>query len=136
MNGVVFTIDAANKFESLEEFHRVKSKALITDYFLSNCRFIEFKREDAWFQIVYSPKNGGVMTESIDGRAVDRPVYESNQIDVSKLPFMTGAVPENFPLFPWKASLEVCWYPENSWIIGARGLPEEEPYTRRVEGIK
>ena len=136
MNGVVFTIEAAGKFKSLEEFHRVKSEALITDYYLSHCRFFEFKRDDAWFQIVYSPRNGGVMTESIDGRAVQRPVFESNQFDVLRLPFMTGPVPQNFPMFPWKDSLEVCWYPENSWIIGARGIPEEVPYSQIIERIK
>jgi hypothetical protein len=50
-----------------------------------------------------------------------------------KLPFMTGPVKPNFPLFPWKDSLDICWYPGTPWIIGSRGLPGETPYSKRVE---
>jgi hypothetical protein len=67
---------------------------------------------------------------------VPRPVFESSEIDVTKLPFMTGPVAPNFPLFPWKDSLEICWYPHASWIIGSRGLPDEKPYSNRIEQLR
>ena len=136
LNGVVFTIDSKKKYRSLEEFHRIKSKAIVTDYYFQSLRFFEFRREDAWFQATYSPASGGVQTEAVDGRTVPRPVFESNQLDVARLPFVSGPVQPNFPLFPWKDSLEVRWYPDNSWIIGSRGLPDEPPYGRRVERLK
>jgi hypothetical protein len=135
-NGCVLTIDAKKKHASLEDFHRAKSKALITDYLLADLRFVDFKRDDVWFEQVYGPRSATVMTEAIDGRTVSQPIFESNQIDVSRLPFVTGPVKPNFPLFPWKDSLEICWYPDASWIIGSRGLPEEKPYSRRVEVLR
>jgi hypothetical protein len=136
LNGVVFTIDAAKNHASLEEFHRRNSDALITDYCYARARFFEFRRHDAWFQVVQSPQNGGVMTEAIDGRAIPRPVYESNQIDVATLPFMTGPVSRAFPMFPWQDSMEVCWYPESPWMIGSRGVSEEAPYANPVIKLK
>jgi hypothetical protein len=135
-NGCVLTIDAKTKYASLEEFHRAKSKALITDYVLADLRFVDFKRDDVWFEQVYGPRSATVMTEAVDGRTVPHPIFESNQIDVNRLPFVTGPVKPNVPLFPWKDSLEICWYPDGSWIIGSRGLPEEKPYSRRVELLR
>ena len=136
MNGFVMTIEAKKKYASLEEFHRAKSKALITDYLYGDIRFLQFRRDDCWFDLAYGPRTATAMTEAIDGRTVPHPYFESNQIDVTKLPFVTGPVKPNPPLFPWKDSLEVCYYPEASWMIGSRGLPEETPYARRVEAIK
>lgn len=136
MNGMVMTIDAKKKYASLEEFHRLKSKALVTDYYLFDIRFIDFRRENAWITYNYGPQTATVMTESIDGRTAPRPCFESNQIDVTKLPFVTGPVKPNVPLFPWKDSLEVCWYPNAPWFIGSRGLPEEKLYSHRVECLK
>ena len=136
MNGVVLTIDAKKKYASLEEFHRIKSKALITDYYLADLRFFDFKREDVWFEYIYGPRTATVMTETVDGRTVPHPRFESNQIDITKLPFVSGPVKPNFPLFPWKNSLEMCWYPDAPWFIGSRGLPEEKPYSQRVEALK
>jgi hypothetical protein len=135
-NGCVLTIDAKRKYASLEEFHRAMSKVLITDYLLADLRFVDFKRDDVWFEQVYGPRSATVMTEAIDGRTVAQPIFESNQIDVSRLPFVTGPVKPNFPLFPWKDSLEICWYPDASWMIGSRGLPEEKPYSRRIEQLR
>ena len=63
-------------------------------------------------------------------------IFESNQLDVAKLPFMSGPVAPNFPFFPYKDSLEICWYPEASWMIGSRGVPEDKPYTNRVEMLR
>jgi hypothetical protein len=136
LNGVVLTIDAKKKYKSLEEFHRLKSKALITDYVLAQLRFIDFKRDDVWFEYIYGPRSATVMTETVDGRTVPHPYYESSQIDITKLPFTTGPVKPNVPLFPWKDSLEICWYPDASWMIGSRGLPEEKPYSKRVEALR
>jgi hypothetical protein len=135
-NGCVLTIDAKRKYASLEEFHRAMSKVLITDYLLADLRFVDFKRDDVWFEQVYGPRSATVMTEAIDGRTVAQPIFESNQSDVSRLPFVTGPVKPNFPLFPWKDSLEICWYPDASWMIGSRGLPEEKPYSRRIEQLR
>ncbi len=136
MNGFVMTIEAQKKYASLEEFHLAKSKALITDYYFGDIRFVQFQREDCWLDLAYGPRTATAMTEAIDGRTAPHPYFESNQIDVTKLPFVTGPVKPNDPLFPWKDSLEVCWYPDASWVIGARGLPEEKPYSQRVESIK
>ena len=136
MNGLVMTIDAKKKYASLEEFHRIKSKALITDYYLADLRFFDFKREDTWMEYIYGPRTATVMTETVDGRTAAHPRFESNQIDITKLPFVTGPVKPNFPLFPWKDSLEICWYPDSNWLIGSRGLPEEKPYSHRVESLK
>jgi hypothetical protein len=135
MNGFVMTIDAKKKYVSLEEFHRTKSKALITDYYMG-VRFVQFQREDVWLDLIYGPRTGTAMTEAIDGRTAPHPYFESNQIDVTKLPFVTGPVRPNAPLFPWKDSLEICWYPEASWMIGARGVPDEKPYSHRVETLR
>jgi hypothetical protein len=136
LNGFVMTIDAKKKYASLEEFHQAKSKALITDYCMGPVRFIQFQREDAWLDLNYGARSGTAMTEAVDGRAAPHPYFESNQIDVTKLPFVTGPVKPNAPLFPWKDSLEVCWYPDASWIIGSRGLPDEKPYSHRVETLR
>jgi hypothetical protein len=136
MNGVVLTIDAKKKYGSLEEFHRAKSNALITDYYLADLRFFNFRREDAWLDYIYGPRTATTMTEAVDGRTVPHPVIESNQIDVTKLPFVSGPVKPNTPLFPWKDSLEICWYPDSNWIIGSRGVPEEKPYSRKIESLK
>jgi hypothetical protein len=135
-NGCVLTVESKKKHASLEAFHRAKSRALVTDYLMSDLRFVEFRRDDVWFEHTYGPRAGEVMTEAIDGRAVPRPVFESSEIDVTKLPFMTGPVAPNFPLFPWKDSLEICWYPHASWIIGSRGLPDEKPYSNRIEQLR
>jgi hypothetical protein len=135
-NGCVLTVESKKKHASLEAFHAAKSKALVTDYLMSDLRFLEFRRDDVWFEHTYGPRGGTVMTEAIDGRAVPQPLLESSEIDAAKLPFLSGPVAPNFPLFPFKDSMEVCWYPEASWIIGSRGLPEEKPYTRRVEMLR
>lgn len=136
LNGLVFTIDAKKKYASFEEFHRLKSDARIVDYFCLNHRYVEFQRPDVWFDLAYTPKNPSAQTEAVDGRPVPQPVFESNQIDVTKLPFVTGPVEPNFPMFRWNDSLEVRWMPNESWMIGSRGLPEERQYSRRIDKIK
>lgn len=136
MNGFVLTIDAKKKYASLEAFHEAKSKGVIVDYYHSNLRFVQFRRENTWLDLVYAPGTGTAMTEAVDGRTAPHPYFESNQIDVTKLPFVSGYVKPNAQLFPWKDSLEICWYPEASWMIGSRGLPGELPYSNRIEGIK
>ena len=135
-NGAVMTIEAKKKYASLEEFHREKSDARIVDYLLFHLRFTEFQNKDAWFLLTYSLANPGAQTEAVDGRHVWQPVFESNQIDVTKLPFVTGPVAPNFPMFRWGDSMEVKQYAPASWIIGSRGLPDEASYSRRVEKIK
>ena len=135
-NGFVLTIDARKKYPSLEEFHRARSRALITDYYFGDIRFVQFQRDDAWLDLAYGPRSGTAMTEAVDGRRAPHPYFESNQIDVTRLPFVTGPAKPNTPLFPWKDSLEVCWYPEAWWMIGSRGLPEEKPYSHRAESLK
>jgi hypothetical protein len=135
-NGAVITVDAKKKYPSLEEFHRAKSTARIVDYLLFHLRFFDFIRDDVSFRVTYSPNNPSAQTEAVDGRTIAKPIFESNQIDVSTLPFVTGPVAPNIPMFRWNDSLEVRWYPKPSWIIGSRGLPDEPNYSRRVEKIK
>jgi len=136
LNGAVLTISAKSKHGSLEEFHRVMSKGLVTDYLCLAHRFLLFQRDDVEFEVVMTPDPFGVQTEGVDGRSVSRPVFESNQLDVSKLPFVTGLVERNFPLFPWGDSLEAHPYADSPWIIGSRGLPGEPAYSKRVEKLK
>ena len=135
LNGMVLTVEAKSEFESLESFHRQMSGAVIRDYFAMEHRFLLFQRQDVEFEVSYTPEPFGVQTEAIDGRTVARPVFESNQIDVNALPFMTGTVPPSRPFFPWD-TMAICWYPEYSSIIGSRGLPGERPYSHRQEDMK
>ncbi len=133
LNGFVVTVDSKSRWRSLNEFHKAKSDCLVTDYFMSGHRFFRLLRSDAVIEVVMTTDPIGVQTEAVDGRQVPRPVFESNQLDVSKLPFMSGEVVPSFPFFPWKDSLDICWYPENSWMIGSRGVPGEANYNNRKE---
>ena len=135
LNGMVLTVEAKSKFDCLETFHRQMSDVVIRDYFAMEHRCVLFQRQDVEFEISYTPDPFGVQTESIDGRTVPRPVFESNQIDIETLPFVTGPVPSSRPFFPWE-TMEICWYPEYSSIIGSRGLPGEKPYSARQEDLK
>lgn len=135
LNGMVLTVEAKTKFDSLENFHRKMSDVTIRDYYAMAHRYLLFQRKDVEFEVAYTPDPFGVQTESIDGRTVSRPVFESNQIDVNRLPFMSGPVPKSRPFFPWE-TMEICWYPEYSSIIGSRGLEGEKPYSCRQEDIK
>ncbi|MEI8196347.1 MAG: hypothetical protein WCI73_10595 [Phycisphaerae bacterium] len=133
LNGVVLTVKSKREFASLEAFHKQMSQALITDYYSHGHRFFLFQRADVEFDVVYTPYPFGAQTEGIDGRHVPRPLFESNQIDVEKLPFMTGPVARNQPAFPWDTLAIPPW--KNPWIIGSRGLPGEENYERRKEDL-
>ena len=135
-NGFVFTIDDRSKWSSLEEFHRTHSDCLILDYTLAGRRFFRFKRFDVQFELCYTPAEFGVQTRAIDGRNAPEPVLESNQLDVSALPFMSGSVEPDIPFFPWGNSLEMHNYPQGSWLIGSRGLRDEVPYSRRNGDLK
>ena len=132
---MVLTVELKSKFDSLEIFHRQMSEAVIRDYYAMEHRCLLFQRKDVEFEVSYTPEPFGVQTESIDGRTVSRPVFESNQIEVDSLPFVTGTVPPSRPFFPWE-TMEICWYPEYSSIIGSRGLPGEKPYSARQEDLK
>lgn len=133
LNGLVLTVSAKRKWNSLEIFHDAMSDSLITDYFHAGLRFVRFERADAEFEVVLSTDPFGVQTEAVDGRQVARPVMESNQIDVRDLPFMRGRVPRSTPLFPWKNRLDADPYSGCPWLIGSRGLPDEINYSRRRE---
>ncbi len=133
LNGYVMTVESKSKYASLEEFHAEKSDFRLTDYLFSKHRFLQFFRDDVDFELVYTPDPFGIQTESINGRPVERPMYESNQIDVDSLPFMTRNVERNFPFFPWQT--KECVSFENSWLIGSRGL-HGEYYENRLESLK
>ncbi|MDD5198552.1 MAG: hypothetical protein PHC88_02010 [Terrimicrobiaceae bacterium] len=130
LNGLVMTVKAKKEFDSLEEFHTKMSRSLVTDYFSHEHRFFLFQREDVEFDVLYSPDPFGAQTEAIDGRHVPRPIFQSNQIDVERLPFMTGPVERNQAFFPWGDTLAMPPWP-NAWMIGSRGLPGEGNYARR-----
>ena len=136
LNGMIFTIDDKAKWASLEEFHRVHSEVVILDYYDSGHRYFHSVGHGVEFEVVYTPSQFGVQTRAINGRTVPTPIMESNQLEVEKLPLMRGPVaPQQF-FFPWRDSLEMCYYPVDRWIIGSRGLPGEPPYSRRVEDRK
>ena len=133
LNGMVVTVDDKCKYESLASFHREKSDARLVDYYFVHTRYFEYLRKDVWFRIVLSTDPPGVVTEIIDGLPRPTPVFESNQIDVAKLPFVNARAEPNSPFFPWPQMEIREW--GNSWIIGARGLPGEHPYSNRVEAL-
>lgn len=135
LNGMIMTISSKSKWKDVETFHSKMSTGLITDYFLAEHRFFHFVREDVRFEVVMTTDPFGVQTAAVDGRNVNRPVFESNQINVKSLPFMKGEVPPPFPMFPWSDSLDISTYQNFSWLIGSRGLPEEKSYSRRKEKI-
>ena len=132
LNGFVFTIEDKSKFPSLEEFHDKMSNCRIVDYLFNKHRFINFQRNDVDIDLTVSLIPFGVQTEAINGRAVERPFFACNQLDVSKLPFMSGKVEHNFPFFPWNG-LETSYF-DDSWIVGSNGV--EPNYSKRQEFLK
>ena len=132
LNGMVMTVASRSKYGSLEMFHKEMSDLMIRDYYAVKHRFFTFYRKDVTFEITYTPDPFGVQTEAIDGRNVPRPVFESNQLDVNELPFVSGPVPPPRPFFPWK-TMEIDKYPGQNSIIGSRGLADEAPYSKRSE---
>ena len=129
-NGFVFTIDSRRKWSSLEEFHRKNSDFLLVDYSIFRHRFVRFKRSDVQFEVCYTPANFGAQTHAVDGRNTPEPVFETNQLNVAELPFLSGDVPPDEPIFPWGDSMAMHNYPGAPWFIGSRGLPGEKPYSR------
>ncbi len=105
----------------------------MVDYLFVGTRFVEYIRPDVWFRVAISTDTVGAMTELIDGLPPSSVITESNQIDVSALPFLGERSTPNFPFFPW-LQLEINNW-ANSWIIGSRGLPGEEPYSNRVQSL-
>jgi hypothetical protein len=133
LNGMVFTIAAKSKHASLADFHRQMSACLVQDYLYCGHRTIAFQREDVDFDLVVTTNPFGVQTEAIDGRPIERPQFQSNQLDVSQLPFMSGKVERNVPFFPWNELKCISF--ENSWIIGSRGIDGEANYQNRAEDL-
>jgi len=127
LNGLVLTLAAKAVFPTLEEFHRAHAPTAIRDYYAMKHRYLLYQRKDVEMEVWYTPDPFGVQTATINGRAIERPVFESSQFDVTRLPFMSGDVPRSRPFFPWK-TMEICWYPDFDWLIGSRGLPGETPY--------
>jgi hypothetical protein len=131
-SGMLLTIQSRDQFTSLQQFHRhMSQQTLITDYYSQKHRFVQVRRPDVEFEVRLSPNPLGIQTETIDGRCVERPLMATNQLQVQRLPFMTGRVDPNKPFFPW-STLEVQAY-KNPWIIGSRGLPGEANYSRRKQ---
>ncbi|HEY3331340.1 MAG TPA: hypothetical protein VGK19_15025 [Capsulimonadaceae bacterium] len=135
VNGVVMTVVDKNTCSSLVEFHKAMSNVVITDYLFADHRFFLYQRADVEFDIALTMDPFGVQAEAIDGRHAPRPIFESSQVDVSKLPFMTGPVARNINVFPWGDTMETTSFP-TSWLIGSRGLPDEPSYTNRVQDLK
>lgn len=127
LNGFVFTIVAKNTCESLTDFHARMSDCMVVDYLFAGRRFIEFRRNDVDFDLTQSVETFGVSTEAINGRPLERPWFATDRTDISVLPFVTGKVERNQPFFPWK-KLDCVTF-ANEWLIGSRGLPEQENYS-------
>lgn len=135
-NGFVLTVDSKRKWKSLEEFHGKHSNCRILDYLLAKHRFFRFSREDVQFEVCYTPAEFGVQTRAVDGRHVPPPVFESNQLKVSELPFMSGEVEPDAAFFPWEDSLAIHSYAAGIWRIGSRGVPGEKPYSRPKSNVE
>lgn len=133
LNGCVVTIRNKHDESSLEHFHQRFSQCSIVDYISANHRYFLYQRDDVEFEVVLTISPFGVQTRAINSRTMEQPIYESNQIDVTKLPFMTGSVARNTPHFPWGDSMPQTPWP-NAWLIGSRGLNGEIPYSHCTEG--
>ncbi len=135
-NGFVITVDSKRKWDSLKAFHQTMSRAFIVDYTILEHRFLRYRRPDVEFEIGYTPKYFGVQTRAINGRTSEQPTFYSNQLNTTELPFMQGPVSPDMPFFPWSNSLEMHLFPQHSWLIGANGLPDENPYSNIQTSIK
>ncbi len=133
LNGCVITIRSRKDTPNLEDFHRVMSDCLITDYFSAGHRYFLYQRNDIEFETVMTTDPFGVQTATINGRPAEKPVLASDSVDASTLPFMAGNVARNAPHFPWADAMPQTPWP-NTWLIGSRGLPGEDPYSRPAEG--
>jgi hypothetical protein len=134
-NGFVLTIESKDCYGSLQEFHDKFSKVKITDYVFFNHRYWLYQREDLEMEVVLSSHPVfGVQTECINGRHVPNPIFESNQIDVDKLPFMTGPVERNPSFFPWK-TLKANPWPDKYWAIGSRGVEQDGNYSNMINAL-
>lgn len=127
LNGVVITVEPKDRAGRLDAFHRRNSACRVRDYINIHHRYLLFQREDVEFYLVYTMDPHGVQTESIDGRHRPTPMFESNQLDATKLPFVTGPVPRSEPHFPWNDHMSMLPWP-NSWLVGSKGLLCEQPY--------
>lgn len=136
LNGMVFTIDDKSKWPSLEAFHTARSRAVFHDYLDDSTRYFRYRRDDVEFEVVYSPVKFGVQTRAVDGRTIPLPVMYTNQFDADTLPLLSGPVAPAAPLFAWGDSLEKELYPALRWMIGARGVDGEKPYSHRTEDLK
>lgn len=132
LNGFVFTIEDKKNFSSLKEFHKTMSDCRVVDYMFNKHRFINFQRDEVDFDLTVSLTPFGVQTEAINGRAVERPVFACNQLDIAKLPFMSGKVERNFPFFPWDG-LDTTYF-NDSWIVGSDGIKSN--YSTRLGSLK
>jgi hypothetical protein len=133
LNGMVMTVESKAKFTSLDAFHRKMSDAVIQDYFVVGHRDLLFQRDDVEFEFALTTDPFGVQTETIEGRTINRPVFETNQLDVSRFPFVSGSAPRDRPMFPWE-TLDICWYPESPWLIGSRGDSSRRNYADPTSG--
>lgn len=125
-NGCVVTLRHHSEFADFAAFHDAMRQVRIHDYW-AHLRYVLFQREDVELEMVVSLEPMSAQTLSIDGRPPERPMIESSEIDVTNLPFVTGEVPRDEPFFPWRTLMA---YPfNNTWGIGATGLPGEVPYS-------
>lgn len=119
LNGFVITLRSHDDFASLEDFHKKLCEVRIQDYW-AHLRYVVYEREDIEMEMVTSCNPMTIQVAAIDGRSVEQPVIESSEIDVKKMPFITGPVPRNEPFFPWK-TLNTHPY-NNTWGVGSTGL--------------
>lgn len=129
LNGCVVTLRAHADFANLEAFHKAMCEVRIHDYW-AHLRYVVFQRADIELEMVTSLEPMSVQTAAVDGRPPERPVMASTDVDAASLPFIGGAVPRDEAFFPWR-TLNVHPY-GNTWGVGARGLPGEEPYSNVV----
>lgn len=132
-NGMVLTINNRSDYESLESFHEKMSDCRVLDELFARHRRIQFFREDVDFELLLTTNPFGVQSESINGRPIERPMFQTDRLDVKKLPFMTGKVDRNKPFYPWE-KLDCASF-EHSWMIGSRGLSPKRNYTERQEQL-
>ncbi len=135
LNGFLFTIDEASRYESLEDFHRKHSEVRILDYYFARRRFLRIDRGHEHFELVTSTAPFGVNHDAYNGRLLPRPMIASSEIAVDALPFVTGDVPFDPIAFPWNDRLDVYSF-KLPWMIGSRGLPGEENYSKHYEKME
>ena len=125
LNGFVSVIGVKAE-ESWDAFcERVKGVEVL-DYFHWGSRVVRCRVGETTLGMSYAPKTDRVRYATINGRLVERPLWDADEMPAERLPFLSNAQPNSLEL-PYK-HLRVIWAPDSPWAIGSTGtLPGTHP---------